>query len=502
MTKKLLILIVLLFTGIPTFAQSVDTVWVRRYDTGEYYEGGKAIVVDAFGNCYVTGSTITIAYNPEGNELWVTGWGGADITLDAFRNIYVIGGTWTYSTVKYYPNGDTAWLRKYDGSTNGGDCGFAIAVNLLGEVYVTGTSWDNETSDDYATVKYDSLGNELWVRKYNGPGNGHDEAFDITLDLSGNVYVTGRSTGNATGIDYTTIKYDPNGNKQWERRYNGPGNGYDWAKRVALDGSGNICVTGYSYGGIQTNYDYATLKYNSSGDQVWIKRYNGPGNGDDVATDISIDRWDNIYVTGWSRGSDSHDDYATIKYDNSGNELWVKRYETKNVEQANALTVDSNGNVYVTGRNWRAINWCYDYLTIKYDKMGNECWIERYDGPISDYDWASAIVTDTSGNVYVTGTSAGDYLKYNGHWEPLYDYASIKYVQGGTSVEEENTKISQLTLCQNYPNPFNTETIIEYSLKKIVYTNLKIFNIKGQLVKTLVNQRQDPAVHRCLGWKR
>ena len=114
-----------------------------------------------------------------------------------------------------------------------------------------------------------------WVSIYNGPGNNYDEAHSIAVDGLGNVYVTGASkTGTGAGTeDFTTIKYDVAGVEQWVSRYNGPGNGYDEAFDIAVDDSGNVYVTGFSLG-IGTGYDYATVKYNSAGVQQWASRYN------------------------------------------------------------------------------------------------------------------------------------------------------------------------------------------------------------------------------------
>ncbi len=115
---------------------------------------------------------------------------------------------------------------------------------------------------DYATIKYDTGGNQLWVARYNGPGNWDDAATAIAVDDSCNVYVTGESysSSSSTSGDYATIKYDTNGNELWVRGYNGPGNEFEFAAAIAVDNSGNVYVTGVSAGS-STGGDYATIKY-------------------------------------------------------------------------------------------------------------------------------------------------------------------------------------------------------------------------------------------------
>ena len=80
---------------------------------------------------------------------------------------------------------------------------------------------------------------------------------------------------------------------------------------VAVDGSNNVIVTGYSAGS-GSGFDYATIKYSSAGVPLWTNRYNGPGNGDDTAAAVAVDGSDNVIVTGYSSS-----DYATIKYSTS-----------------------------------------------------------------------------------------------------------------------------------------------------------------------------------------
>lgn len=222
-----------------------------------------------------------------------------------------VGSGRDYTTIKYNSAGDTLWLRRYDGPGNGNDVAVALKVDTPGNVYTTGYSTGAGTGFDFATIKRNSLGDTLWVRRYNGPGFGDDSAKAVVVDNGGNVYVTGSSVGSGTGYDYTTIKYNSTGDTLWLRRYNGVGNGADLAQSLALDFQGNVYLTGFSWNG--SSYDYLTIKYNSMGDTVWTKSFNGTGNGEDVALAVSVDKLLNLYVSGYSWNGTSND-YVTIKY--------------------------------------------------------------------------------------------------------------------------------------------------------------------------------------------
>jgi hypothetical protein len=369
----------------------VQETWVARYNgPGNLDDGGHAIAGDNSGNVYVTGGSH-----------------GSGTDLD-------------YGTIKYNSAGAQQWVARYNGPGNGWDRAAAIAVDSSANVYATGQSLGSGTGFDYATVKYDSAGQEQWVARYNGPGNGEDDAVAIASDSSGNVYVTGVSLGSGTGSDYATIKYDSVGQEQWVARYNGPGNGHDDAEAIAVDSSGNVYVTGRSLGS-GGYFDYATVKYDSAGQEQWVARYNGPGNGHDDAEAIAVDSSGNVYVTGGSAGSDGLADYATVKYDSAGQEQWVARY---NGPRAWAIALDGPGNVYVTGESEGDRHTGIDYATIKYSSGGEEQWVARYNGSGSGYDRAEAIAIDSSGNVYVTGQSVGS--RHTG-----FDYATVKYDAAG-----------------------------------------------------------------------
>jgi len=368
--------------------------WVARYNgPGNGPDYATAIARDSAGNLYVTGASL-----------------GDGTSFD-------------YATVKYDSDGNQIWVARYNGPSNLADSANAVAVDNAGGVYVTGPS-QAMGRQDYATVKYDSDGNELWVARYNGPGNGADTAFAMVLDSMANVYVTGQSLGTASrdSYAYATVKYDSNGNEQWVARYNGLADGYNIALAIGLDGAGNLYVTGESQG-VGINFDYATVKYDSNGNQLWAARYHGPENGEEGAFAIAVDTDGNAYVTGMSHGTRPHYDYATVKYDSEGNEQWVTRYGGPDDRDnfAKSIALDTAASVYVTGYS-RGAGRLSDYVTVKYDSAGNEQWVARYHNPASSgFDAAHAMALDAGGNVYVTGTSS--------NVDDSGDYATVKYVQ-------------------------------------------------------------------------
>lgn len=332
----------------------------------------------------------------------------------------------------------TEWIARYNGLSNGYDSPSAIAVDAVGNVYVTGSITAAGGATDYATIKYDPDGNELWAVMYNGPGDFNDYSLALAVDQEGNAYVTGESTGSDGFCDIATIKYDTDGNALWMARYNGPASGWDYASAIAVDPSGNIYVAGYQTRADGTSdSDWVTVKYDKDGRQLWVATYDGPAGGSDRAVAIALDAAGHVYVTGASTGSDGTSDYATIKYDTEGNELWTARYGFSNWQDfPAALAVDTLGNVYVTGnsqapfnpQNLNSIN--SDYSTVKYDVNGNLLWVARYNGPGSSFqssiDAAIDIAVDADGHVYVTGRSE--------RTGPTMDYTTIKYDVSGNEL--------------------------------------------------------------------
>jgi uncharacterized delta-60 repeat protein len=307
-----------------------------------------------------------------------------------------------YVTIKYNSNGDTLWTQRYNGTGNASDVPFAIAIDNSGNIYVTGYSTGSGSNSDYLTIKYNPNGIQQWIQRYNGAGAGQDVAYSITADDSGNVYITGVSDTASTGGsgNCVTIKYNTNGVQQWIKMYSGAGNLRDLGNDITLDNSGNIYVTGYTT--LSANdINYLTIKYNSNGAMQWVKTYNGTGNDRDIALNIEHDNNGNVYITGLSRSSNSFysEDFVTIKYDSSGTEKWTKRYNSPNNygDEPQDMAVDVAGNVYVTGYGFNGGT--YSLATVKYSASGNEEWVKNYAGVA----YAYGMTLDNSGNIYITG---------------------------------------------------------------------------------------------------
>lgn len=250
------------------------------------------------------------------------------VTVDNSGNVYVGGSVsglnYDYAIVKYSPAGTELWNKTYNGTGNSDDYIHDIAVDDAGNVYVTGESIGSSSNTDYATIKYNSSGTVQWIQRYNGTGNFADVAYELILDDSGNVYVGGYSHGTGSQNDIVIVRYNSVGAQQWVQRYNGNANSFDIFGSMEMDGAGNLYVVGSSiHTGAAT--DIVTLKINQyTGALMLSERYNGPANVNDYGYDIGLDGAGNVYVTGESGGLGTGDDIITVKYNSSLTQQWAK----------------------------------------------------------------------------------------------------------------------------------------------------------------------------------
>ncbi len=493
--KYFLILFTIVFINSPRDVPAqVSQEWAKRLNSsGSSNDYVHAMTYDAAGNVYVTGSGgsnyLTVKYSPEGTVLWQAVYNGpandADygtaIAVDNSGNVYVTGrsfGTGTetdFATIKYDAAGTQLWVQRYNGSNNSDDAGISVVIDAAGNVYAGG--WASQGSSvDYTIVKYSSAGSQLWVRNYNNGSNDFLRA--MVIDASGNIYATGVSRG-ASNDDYATVKYNSSGTLLWSARYNG--SGVDDAKGLTVDQQGSVIVTGYATTAA-TGKDYTTVKYNNAGIQQWVKKYNRTGTTQDEAVGIVSDNTGNIYVTGFCAGSGTSTfDYVTVKYNTNGDQQWAKVFNSGLVgvdDKASSIDIDETGNIYVTGSTISS-GTDTDYGTVKYSPAGDVLWSILYENIVSVDDNAVMVKADNNGNVYVTGNSSG----FSG-----FDFLTVKYSQP-IGITPINTEVPEgFSLGQNFPNPFNPVTNIGLRIARFGFVSLKVYNITGKEAAVLVNE--------------
>ncbi|MCB0727351.1 MAG: T9SS type A sorting domain-containing protein [Ignavibacteriae bacterium] len=510
--KSAITIIVFLLSAQLSFSQFNLQINQTFNGTGNYNDAGNSIVLDSDNNFYVSGYTygstsgfdfVTIKYNQSGNREWFRIFNGGGNGNDyAIANIskgneLIVTGlcfgnnlSYDYATIKYNSSGSVLWTSIYNGIGGGNDAVSGLTTDNAGNIYVTGESYGGTSSSyDYATVKYNSDGVQQWVARYNGTGSSVDAAVAVCVDDQQNVYVTGQSTGKGSSVDYVTIKYNSSGAEQWVARYNGPANDIDKGTCIRVNNSGDVYVTGFSRG-IGTIYDYTTIKYDNQGNEQWVRRFNGTANSSDIPSDMDIDNQGNVIITGVTNSDVNgfQSDYATLKYDPSGNLLWTSIYNgtANNNDSATALIIDDEGNVFVTGKS-SGTGTSFDCVTIEYNQSGSQKYLTRYNRDGISNDFANSISLDSFKDAYITGGSALS--------ESYLDLLAVKYSKVSGITVLSNSVPFDFELKQNYPNPFNPVTNINYSVASGSNLSIKISDVLGNEIETLVNEYQNPGVY-------
>ena len=249
-----------------------------------------------------------------------------------------------------------------------------------------------------------------WVKYYNSPGDLTDIPRDVAVDAAGYIYISG-SSGLYPSLDYTLIKYSPSGEIVWVRQY-APNNNYNRCFAMTLDNDGNIYLTGESYHlDNNTDSEIATIKFDSSGAQLWVQIYNSPAN--DVGEKIGVDENNNIYVGGRTFES------VLIKYNSSGVEQWVQPTDG----YIRDMAIDNGGKIYIAGST--IINNNVVQVVRNYNTDGLLVW-EQYPFGASESNEPLSIKVDADVNVYVMGRYDNKYAtaKYNANgveqWTQFY----------------------------------------------------------------------------------
>jgi hypothetical protein len=397
MKTRLLLLCALGVLAVNSALGQPQQAWVARYNGGftNQTHTPLAMKLDNAGNIYIAGSSqnasnlydyVVLKYAPNGTQLLAaryTSTNGMNFTANGFAldlngNTYVTGSG---GTVKFNANGTTGWTAPYSGND--------VAVDTNGNSYVTGFS-----TNEYATVKLDSNGSNVWLRTY------ADKPFymasqKVAVDNAGNVYVAGSdpcyeyegSEGPSCYYQATLLMYDAAGDPVWTNSWDIYGS-FTYTKGLITDNQGNVYIAGLE----QSGASYQAVEINASG-QTMLSFGTGPNSSNSSVNGMALDTNGNVYLTGGA---------FTFKVAPTNTYLNLPVWSVSNPNSANGIALDSAANVYVTGFISNGTN--NDFATVKFDNNGNQLWVIRYNGPANGNDAAIAIAPDNS--IYVTGYSA------------------------------------------------------------------------------------------------
>ena len=356
---------------------------------------------------------------------------------------------------------DYAWVKTHLGS--GEDEAMGVATDASGNIYVAGNFVGNlsmgqgspynnsDTNSDVFLAKYDNNGNLLWSKHVYGVKG---EVHDIAVDGSGNCVIAGTFAGtlnfdSQTSMTATTgsydlfvAKYNTNGNLLWARQ--SVGSGGEIARGVAVDGYGNVIITGSITGTVNFGThpffgqigltstgltDIYVAKYNTNGLILWARQAIGHSGssiyGTDLGLDVAVDNGRNIYVTGylWRYGrfgdvvitgeTNSGTNAFLVKYNEFGTALWAKLMGGAATDIGRVVAVDASGNCIVAGSYRSLTTFKIENITFphagqedifiaKFTSGGSLVWAKHAGGVNPDF--VNGIVTDPSGNFYITGS--------------------------------------------------------------------------------------------------
>ncbi|MFM7666619.1 MAG: hypothetical protein ACKO7D_00345, partial [Bacteroidota bacterium] len=414
---------------------SKNILWQADHNgTGNGEDEGTSIGLLSTGDVVVTGKsdsdinalisnfdTKTICYSGStGSQSWIKTYAGAagkddsgnQLAIDNSNNIVVVGSSQDIISesdalsIKYSSSGVENWSKIFAGNGDNTENVNAMTLDAAGNTYLAGFTYGRSSLKDLCVIKLNSLGDTLWVKKYNGSNNGNDEATDIKVDATGNIYVTGFIKDSLTDFDIITFKMNPSGNFIWISQYNNNTvNGEDKGSKLEIDATGNVYVLGYTDRNpfFLMNEDIVLIKYSSAGGQQWVKQYDGSASLSDIPFDLCYLPSGKIVLTG-STDNSSDDDIISIAYNTAGTQLWLKTFAGAGGGKDEPIEMDFDNaeNVYIAGRSSNGND--NDALVIKYSSTGTQVWTNTYNNNAND-DRSSCIDVNSSGTVYVSGTT-------------------------------------------------------------------------------------------------
>jgi len=410
--------------------------------------------------------------------------------------------------IKIDISGSVAWTETHSGSGVYANAK-SIAVDDAGNVYITGDAWNSTI--DYCTVRFDANGNFLWDAFQDGlTYSSTDIAQKVIVDSNGNVYVTGFSRISENQTDILTVKYDNNGNFQWNASYGNPDYTTNNAYFLDTDASGNLYVGGYN--AYQVPYpgsgkDYCLLKYTPSGSLLWDRQWDHINYLEDHPFDFKQGPDGNIYICGITKKYCYSWDFITVvKYNEQGDLQW--RFWVPGLFGIPwEISVIDNDEFVVAGGSYDTIM-VEDATTVKYHASNPpfyeadilDVYFESQIGPpVIDYENRRVIATvhDTANIEFLV-----PYITRSEH-SCMYpeDEVVTSFIEpiwyNITSFDEETEKwwyviveggyvdISEKDLKGNiqvYPNPTRGECKVHSSQFTVEFESLELIDIYGKVL--------------------
>jgi Beta-propeller repeat len=381
----------------------VKQEWKQQFGSSAD-DTSNGITVDREGNIYATGTTL--------GQLGSSSYGQADAWI-----------------AKFSSQGTQQWIKQL--GTEAWDSSKGITTDSQGYVYITGYTCGSmvgeatDKSDDYHkggadawVMKLDSQGNGVWKRQLGS--SEHDVSNAVAVDTQGNVYITGYTLGQFIQNKQQTAKASA-----WLAKLNSQGQtlwlqelgvwGWTGASDIALGSDASIYITGSSNGNLLAQSDAWIAKYDTQGNQKWLKHL--CREGESASHAVAIDSQDNIYITGYIKENSAGiisgwADVWVSKYDSNGNQQWLKSFGGVNEvdDSAHGIALDNQGNIYVTGHTESNLGGTNlggnDGWVAKFNQNGDILWTKQIGTPANDYAFAIAVSNEQ--DIYLTGKTAGN----------------------------------------------------------------------------------------------
>lgn len=333
------------------------------------------------------------------------------------------------------PSSTTTWALAWSHTWGGGSSDWAQAATIdnAGNGYIAGaTESFGPSSENAFFARYNSAGIKTLNRTW-GRATGGSEVWGIAVDGNGNIYITGF---NWTGSPETAflVKFNSTGaqvwNRTWGKTQTSQGQG------VTVDGNGNIYITGYTNYPKGSYYDAFVTKYTPLGAVVWNVTWGGTLS--DYGQGIGVDASNNVYITGMTKsyGDAAKGDAFIAKFNSTGSQLWNHTWGGANYDYGNGIAVNASGNAWITGYTQSFGAGSNDAFLVSYNSSGTQLWNQTWG--YNTAESAIGVAVDGSSNAYITGDTNHNGTNSFDVFLVKYNYASTQLwnvTWGGTGAD-------------------------------------------------------------------